>query len=431
MLRVAERYKVSSSYLARVCKTLNVPKPPVGYWAQVQAGRKLKQPPLLAVRSGDPTEWTPGTAVFPSTPIVGREASDSTAKRQPPKGLHPILRGVREILVGSKESDGYLKPTKRFMIDVLTSKTTVNRTLNAADKLFAALENAGQRVTFSSGQRHFTRVDFDERKQSKEGFRYPTPWRPDRPTLVYIDSVAIGLTLGEISEEIDAVYVNGNYVPAANLSDRVTRNRGWTNKHAFPSGRLRLQAYSPHAGTKWQHRWDETLAGDFDQQIPEIIRALERAAPTIRGLVDDSEKAAERQRLEAEERRRQYLADEERREHQAKIENADGELFEMILSWHEQQLLDAFCEAMVRRSESLPPEERQAFIEKISDIKDRMSLVDPFVTLQSWTHPEPGGKVVRKKAGKSAASSSLINPSERKSSWPHDFYSNYPFGRFR
>ena len=33
MLRVAARYNVSSSYLARVCTLMNVPRPERGYWA--------------------------------------------------------------------------------------------------------------------------------------------------------------------------------------------------------------------------------------------------------------------------------------------------------------------------------------------------------------------------------------------------------------
>ncbi|MCK9365133.1 MAG: hypothetical protein M0P74_16215 [Syntrophales bacterium] len=33
MLKVAARYGVSSSYLARICKLMNVPRPGRGYWA--------------------------------------------------------------------------------------------------------------------------------------------------------------------------------------------------------------------------------------------------------------------------------------------------------------------------------------------------------------------------------------------------------------
>jgi hypothetical protein len=36
MLVVAARYKVSGSFLTRVCERLRVPRPPRGYWAQLK-----------------------------------------------------------------------------------------------------------------------------------------------------------------------------------------------------------------------------------------------------------------------------------------------------------------------------------------------------------------------------------------------------------
>lgn len=46
MTKIGERYGVSSSYLARIYSSLNVPRPPVGYWAQVAAGKGKPRPPL-------------------------------------------------------------------------------------------------------------------------------------------------------------------------------------------------------------------------------------------------------------------------------------------------------------------------------------------------------------------------------------------------
>ena len=58
MLRVAARFGVSSSYMARVCTLLNVPRPERGYWAKLAVGKAPKQPPLPEPRPGDPLEWT-------------------------------------------------------------------------------------------------------------------------------------------------------------------------------------------------------------------------------------------------------------------------------------------------------------------------------------------------------------------------------------
>ena len=44
--KLAQRYDVSSSYLARVCEGLNVPHPPRGYWARVRGGQTVRRPSL-------------------------------------------------------------------------------------------------------------------------------------------------------------------------------------------------------------------------------------------------------------------------------------------------------------------------------------------------------------------------------------------------
>ena len=46
MLRVAAQFGVSSSYMARICTLLNVPRPERGYWAKLAVGRAPKQSPL-------------------------------------------------------------------------------------------------------------------------------------------------------------------------------------------------------------------------------------------------------------------------------------------------------------------------------------------------------------------------------------------------
>lgn len=42
MLKVAEKFKVSGSYMARVCSTLHLPRPERGYWAKLAVGKDPK-----------------------------------------------------------------------------------------------------------------------------------------------------------------------------------------------------------------------------------------------------------------------------------------------------------------------------------------------------------------------------------------------------
>jgi hypothetical protein len=57
MLKVAAQFGVSSSYLARVCTLLYVPRPERGYWAKLAVGKASKQPALPDPRRRKPV-WT-------------------------------------------------------------------------------------------------------------------------------------------------------------------------------------------------------------------------------------------------------------------------------------------------------------------------------------------------------------------------------------
>ena len=46
MTEVAKRYKVSDVAIHKVCKSLNVPTPPLGYWAKLRAGKPVNMTPL-------------------------------------------------------------------------------------------------------------------------------------------------------------------------------------------------------------------------------------------------------------------------------------------------------------------------------------------------------------------------------------------------
>jgi hypothetical protein len=66
MLRVAERYGVSSSFMARVCASMNVPRPPRGHWTKLEHGKPSPQVPLPDARPGDHLIWRRGDAPGPA-----------------------------------------------------------------------------------------------------------------------------------------------------------------------------------------------------------------------------------------------------------------------------------------------------------------------------------------------------------------------------
>ena len=43
---VAKRYGVSDVAIHKICKSMDIPVPPRGYWAKIRAGQKVKKEPL-------------------------------------------------------------------------------------------------------------------------------------------------------------------------------------------------------------------------------------------------------------------------------------------------------------------------------------------------------------------------------------------------
>lgn len=57
MLKVAARFELSSSHMARVCTLMNVPRPERGYWAKLAIRQRLPKPELPETRPGDQMIW--------------------------------------------------------------------------------------------------------------------------------------------------------------------------------------------------------------------------------------------------------------------------------------------------------------------------------------------------------------------------------------
>lgn len=60
MTKIADHHRVSSSFLARVCARMNVPRPPRGHWVKLENGIPSPQPPLPEAGPGDLQVWRRG-----------------------------------------------------------------------------------------------------------------------------------------------------------------------------------------------------------------------------------------------------------------------------------------------------------------------------------------------------------------------------------
>lgn len=207
MLRVGRKFGVSSSYMARVCNELDVPRPPRGYWAKLVAGKKTYQPELHEPQPGTPLSWSRDGLGFgyssplPKPPATGRKRNRA---KEPTTSKHPLLDGAKEhFLSGRLSREGhYLIPAKKLLVDFVVSKDALESALSFANLIFSELERKGYRVVIAPHRENLYRSELEGSDIPDARYSYNNLWSPMRCTVVYVGTVAIGLTFIELAEEV-------------------------------------------------------------------------------------------------------------------------------------------------------------------------------------------------------------------------------------
>ncbi len=283
MGKVAERFGVSGSYMARVCTDLRVPRPARGYWAKLAVGRSPNPTPLPKVQPGDPAVWSKGNAPCDRAIPLTTDSQQSQAPKpaRHVRGTHGLIACAKwHFLSGRQVEEGeYLKPYKRLLVDINSSESCLDRALSFANQLFNTLEAVGHRVGIAPECEKPRRPTLDEHENPKKNPVYPYSrlWFPCRPTVVYIGNVAVGLALVEMSEEVLMRYVDGKYVKDADYrpakSARYRLGNTWTIPKDLPCHRLRLFAYSPYRSVSWSTSWQDGSTSSLTNDIPAIASA--------------------------------------------------------------------------------------------------------------------------------------------------------------
>lgn len=290
----------------------------------------------------------------------------------------------------SYEGD-YLKPSKRLLVDLVVTKTGLEKALDFANQLFLELEDRGHRVDFRRVGERFYRANVDEREVFKErrGYFQNNLWSPSRCTVVYVGPVAIGLTTIEMSEEANVRYVNGRCVrEETSVPSKGQRFHSWTTTKQFPTGRLRLQAYSPYPTADWVTCWEETRKEPLTNRITAIAKKLERDAIEIAKLVEEGERREELRRQELARQAEQYRREEaERRAIRVRKESLD-DLNKVIEKWSEVTRVEKFFEAAEQGAANLPPEEGRRLLRRLRLARDLIGSTNALEHFLKWKAPD-------------------------------------------
>lgn len=405
MTTVAARYGVSSSFLARVCERLRVPRPPRGYWAKLAVGKAPRTPALPPARPGDEQEWQRGGSIDhrrPRTHHALEQPSTSNAlsgsvdvaeaARPYGRGQQQVLAGAREhLLAGGSGPSGYLKPSKRRLVDIVVSEATLARALTFARALFRALEVRGHHVTLAPRDQGLTLGSITDRADDQYGYE-GARWRPDRPTVVYVGSVAIALTIFELRTETEVVYADGRYVPARSRSGRAVLagklSTGWTHRRLMPAGLLCLRASSPYALATWHRDWTEQQPRDLMDKISGIAEALEASAPALAALVEEGQRQHEARLREWEAEQERWRREEAERQRIAREAASRDALRRAIAAWTDARSIESFFREVEGELSSLEPDGARAMRDLLARGRALLGPTDALEALRRWAPPE-------------------------------------------
>jgi hypothetical protein len=402
MIKVAEKFKVSGSYMARVCANLNVPRPERGYWAKLAVGKAPDKPSLPELQPGDQISWNQdGESQASSRPrLIAPPRSGPPRKKllRVVAGVHGLIRNAKgHYDAGYRVDEGqHLRPYKRLLVDVTASSAALDKALGFANDLFNALESAGNRVLISSPAENFTRPHVDEHEQlpkvqrNEHSYNHSHLWWPERPTVVYVDSVAFGLAIIEMSESVVLRYVNGKYIRESDYKPKTSAryvDHNWTTTKDIPCGRLRLVVYAPYRGVSWSISFQESKDRTLTTDIPKMVKSIENSTELLMAKVKEEEGQAEL-------RRQEWAAQEERRRHEddrrrvaQSINESREQLAKVIEDWARVVSLEQFFSGVQSRAQDLPEEQRQEVLKRLALAREFVGTQDPLEFFRSWKTP--------------------------------------------
>jgi vacuolar-type H+-ATPase subunit I/STV1 len=206
---------------------------------------------------------------------------------------------------------------------------------------------------------------------------------------VYIGTVAIGLTIIEMSEEVEARYVNGKFIRETDyIQPKRETSYTWTTTKEFPTGKLRLQAYSPYPGTEWTKCWQETKKLDLCTKIKGIVRELQKDTVEIVKLIEKAASEAEIRHREWEAQQEKWRIEEEERRAVEALKESKSELYQIISSWAEANRIEHFFIDAEKHANNLSENEKNKILERLKLARKLIGRIDALDRFTVWRAPD-------------------------------------------
>ena len=153
--RLAPKYNLSDVGFAKLCRRCNIPLPPRGYWAKLEAGQKIERPPLpivedegeIRVHVSDPAEMAMKEKA--RMEVEKHEAQlPKIEVAETLRGCHQLVSTTNDAFQGAKKrEDGLLHSPDDSQLSLLVSREQLRRSLLVMSALLKAFESLGHKVS--------------------------------------------------------------------------------------------------------------------------------------------------------------------------------------------------------------------------------------------------------------------------------------------
>ena len=141
--KLATHYEISDVGLAKICRRLDVPRPPVGYWAASKATRNAMRTSLSMASESGPALVELKVRTAPPQPREVVEVPGVTVRKRL-ASTHRLLSATTSFLEGARITDsGLFECEGCGLLDISVSPARRRRALRIADALVRALEARG------------------------------------------------------------------------------------------------------------------------------------------------------------------------------------------------------------------------------------------------------------------------------------------------
>lgn len=319
-IELAKEYGVSDVAIAKVCKKHNIPKPPLGYWAKIQHGHKVRRPALPPLDDPDLQtihinplpEYARPQPVLPEAKGKMRAERSEESRIIVPDTLdspHPLVRRTERSLRAAKPDEcGIVRPNSKGCLDVGVGKDSVDRAMRIMDALIRAVETRGMRVVVHDEEyRSITHVDV-------EG-----------------ETMDLRLTemLGERERQLTPEQKRENEEYS------ILKPHSTTEK--YPRGLLVLSVAGRFRYNR--HRCTESEGKPLEDRLNDLVAWLYKEADRIRERRRQQE---EQERQWAEERKRREEEERRRREEEERVKQLES----AMSAWHKAQRMRAYVTAV-------------------------------------------------------------------------------------